>query len=60
MLVDIPEEWRQYFLKNAPHLRTFRKDTPQDIIEKAKMLNEKMIKLEGDPFYWFEEEDDAE
>ena len=57
MLVMIPKGWEKYFLKNAPYLRTFGKDTPIDIIEKAKAMNVKMMKYEGEPFYHFEQPD---
>ena len=34
MLVDYPYEWRAFFVEGK--IRTFRSDTPAEIIEKAK------------------------
>lgn len=55
MLVDIPDEWRKYFTSKP---RTFKKDTPADIIEKAKKVNEKTMFCAGKPFYFFEEDEE--
>lgn len=55
MLVDIPIEWEKYLI---PKTRKFKKDTPADIIEKAKKVNEKTIFCAGKPFYFFEEDEE--
>lgn len=54
MLVDYPQEWRKYMVKGGTRL--FSKNTPKDIIEKAKKINEKMIRIAGKPFFLFEDE----
>ena len=51
MLCDFPYEWRQYMVKGK--VRTFRDDTPKEIIEQAKKINEKAIKYEGEPYFHF-------
>ena len=40
-------------------VRTFRTDTPKEIIEKAKEINAKAIKYEGKPYFFFEEEEQS-
>ncbi len=55
MLVDIPDEWRKYFTSKP---RTFKKDTPPEIIEKAKKVNENTMFCAGKPFYFFEEDEE--
>ena len=55
MLVDYPEKWSEYFFHDNEHeLKTFRKDTPKDIIEKAKELNEDIFRISGQVFFHFE------
>ena len=56
MLVDYPDKWHEYFLQNAPQLRTFRKDTPQEIVEKAKLINASTLKHAGKQFFHFEKD----
>jgi len=55
MLVDIPDEWKKYFTSKR---RTFKKDTPEDIIRKAKEVNKITLKSAGKPFYFFEEDEE--
>ncbi|MBR1739148.1 MAG: hypothetical protein IJ737_02555 [Ruminococcus sp.] len=52
MLIDYPREWHKYMIKGKT--RTFSKDTPEDILSKAKMINEKVVRLAGKPFFYFE------
>ncbi|WP_295218214.1 hypothetical protein [Ruminococcus sp.] len=53
MLVDYPLEWEKYFLRGKG--RVFSKDTPKDVVEKAKMQNELIYKRTGKIFFKFEE-----
>ncbi len=55
MLVDIPKEWEQYLFTDT---RKFKKDTPAEIIEKAKKVNESTMFCAGKPFYFFESDED--
>ena len=55
MLVDIPIEWEKYLIEDT---RKFKKDTPPEIIEKAKKVNEKTMFCAGKPFYFFEEDEE--
>ena len=57
-MVSYPYEWNEFFDRSAKHLKTFRADTPQDIIDKAKVINEKCIKYSGKPLFYFEEENE--
>ena len=60
MLVDIPEKWSEYFFHDDEHEpKTFRKDTPKDIIDKAKELNKELIRLSGHTFFHFDEVENA-
>lgn len=54
MLVDYPHEWHKYFLEGK--VRTFSKDTPKEIIEKAKDINKTTMKYGGKNFFNFENE----
>lgn len=45
MLVDFPREWRKYFVDGK--IRTFSSDTPEEVIRKAKAINEKMLSCAG-------------
>ena len=56
MLVDYPKEWGKYFDRSKKQLRTFRKDTPAEIVEKAKEINKFIIEHAGKPFFHFEED----
>ena len=40
MLVDYPFEWNKYMVPGK--VRTFKKETPADVLEKAKKINNKM------------------
>lgn len=53
MLVDFPWEWRNYFVEGKA--LTFSADTPDEIIKKAKNINEKMMKYAGKEFFHFED-----
>ncbi len=53
MLVDFPREWRKYFVDGK--IRTFSADTPDEIIEKAKDINEKIMNYAGKEFFHFED-----
>lgn len=52
MLVDFPREWRKYFVDGK--VRTFSSDTPDDVIKKAKAINEKMLNCAGKVYFQFE------
>lgn len=54
MLVDYPREWHKYFIPGET--RTFSKNTPKSIIEKAKGINESAIRYNGKKFFSFENE----
>ena len=41
MLVDYPMEWRKYMIKGKT--RTFSKNTPLEIVKKAKEINKKQF-----------------
>lgn len=51
-MVNYPYEWSKYMIKGK--VRTFSKDTPIDIIEKAKKVNKTFIEDTGKPFFAFE------
>ncbi len=53
MLVDYPSEWRNFMIQGKT--RTFSQNTPNEIIEKAKKINEKLLRVAGKPFFFFEE-----
>lgn len=55
-MIDYPYEWHKYLITGKNMM--FEKDTPPEIIEKAKKINEKVIKLSGKPFFSFESEND--
>lgn len=55
-MIGYPDEWRKYLITGRN--RMFEKDTPPEIIEQAKKINEKSIKLSGKPFFSFENEND--
>lgn len=52
MLVNYPLEWDKYIIPGSN--RMFSNKTPEEIIEKAKVINEKMIRFAGRPFFTFE------
>lgn len=53
-MVVYPDEWDNYLIpwKN----RVFRKDTPADIIKKAKEINKSYSRFSDKDFFHFEEE----
>ena len=53
MLIDYPMEWRKYMIKEKT--RTFSKNTPLEIVKKAKEINKKAIRDAEKPFF-FEED----
>lgn len=55
MLVDYPREWRKYMIPWQDRL--FRKDTPSEIVERAKELNKSIMEISGKPFFHFESEE---
>ena len=55
MLIDYPYEWRKYLIKGK--IRTFRADTPKDIVDKAKVINEHLAEHDIEPFFHFENEE---
>lgn len=57
MLVDYPHEWEKYFLKGKGR-RTFSKETPETIKEKARDTNDTCIRYAGKPFFFFEEDEE--
>ena len=50
-----PDEWDKYMYQNK--IRTFKKNTPQEIIIKAKELNNLVKETSGRDFFFFEEEE---
>lgn len=56
-MVDYPYEWWKYMVKGKIH--TFKKDTPEEIIKKAKKMNESYSEMTGKPYFHFEEEIDS-
>lgn len=52
VLIDYPQEWRKHMIKGKT--RTFSKNTPQEIVKKAKEINKETIRLAGKPFFFFE------
>lgn len=58
MLVDYPREWNKYFVEGK--ILTLRVDTPKEIIEKAKSINEKCLKYAGKAFFHFENSEPAQ
>ena len=59
MLVDYPSEWRSYMIPNNISKKNcmFRKDTPPEIVERAKELNKSIMEASGKPFFHFEDEE---
>ncbi len=55
MLVDYPHEWRKHMIQGET--RTFSKDTPQEIIDRARKINKKILESAGRPFFYFEEDE---
>lgn len=58
MLIDFPYEWREFFIDGK--IRTFSVNTPIDIIEKAKRINEECLKYAGKEFFHFENSEPAQ
>ncbi|WP_298483788.1 hypothetical protein [uncultured Ruminococcus sp.] len=54
VLVDYPQEWRKHMIKGKT--RTFSKNTPQEIVNKAKEINKETIRTGGKPFFFFDED----
>lgn len=54
MLIDYPYEWRKYMIKGK--IRTFSADTPKDIVDKAKVINEHLAEHDIEPFFHFDSE----
>lgn len=52
MLVDYPFEWNKYMVPGK--VRTFKKETPADVLEKAKKINKKIFKNTGENYFSFE------
>lgn len=52
MLVDYPKEWHKYFIPGKT--RTFSKNTPKSIIEKAMEINKTAIRYNGKQYFYFE------
>ena len=44
-------EWRQYMIKGKT--LTFAPDTPKEIINEAKKINEASLEYEGKPYFHF-------
>ena len=55
MLVDYPYEWRNYMLRGK--IRTFCSDTPKEIVDKAKIINEHLSEHNVKPYFYFEDEE---
>lgn len=55
-MVDYPYEWEKYLIEDK--VRTFKKDTPSDIIKKAKEINDDYEKHFEKKFFHFEDEED--
>ena len=55
MLIDYPYEWHKYMIKGK--IRTFRADTPKDIVDKAKVINDHVADVGCKPFFHFENEE---
>lgn len=53
MLVDYPQEWEKYMFEKE---LKFKKDTPAEIVEKAKEINKFIIEHADKPFFHFEED----
>lgn len=53
MLVNYPYEWSRYMIEGK--VRTFKTDTPKEILEEAKKINAKAIEYEGKPYFYFSE-----
>lgn len=52
MLIDYPYEWEKYMIDGK--IRTFRADTPKDIVDKAKVINDHVADVGCEPFFRFE------
>ena len=56
MLVDYPHEWSKYMVDGK--VRTFRNDTPTDIIKQAKEINDDIEKHFAKHYFHFEGENE--
>lgn len=54
MLIDYPYEWEKYMIDGK--IRTFRADTPKDIVDKAQVINEHLAEHDIKSFFHFESE----
>ena len=54
-MVMFPDEWHDFMIHGK--VRTFKKSTPADIVEKAKEINKKTLKIAGKNWFNFEEEE---
>ena len=52
MLVDYPYEWNKYMVPGK--VRTFKKETPADVLEEAKKINKKIFNHTGKNYFFFE------
>lgn len=57
-MVDYPYEWVKYLIEDK--VRTFKKDTPSDIVEKAKKINKSYSRSAGKNFFHFEAEENEQ
>lgn len=55
MMVNHPHEWDKFFVKGKT--RMFSKDTPADIIKKAKEINAYVFSISGRQWFRFESEE---
>ena len=58
MLVDYPREWNKYFVDGK--IMTFSADTPNEIVEKAKKVNDTMMRTAGKEYFHFENSEPAQ
>lgn len=52
MIVDYPYSWNNYMV--AGKVRTFKKETPADVLKKAKKINKKIFENTGKNYFSFE------
>ncbi len=57
-MVMYPDEWHDFMIHGK--VRTFKKGTPADIIEKAKEINADVFSISGRNWFKFEYEEEGE
>lgn len=57
ILVNYPNEWRKYMIPGK--IRTFAKNTPEEIKKEAKLINAHIYEVAEKYFFFFEDENES-